>query len=165
MNVNPDYSKLCEILKSFEGYFSNAYQDSGGVWTLGYGSTYNFDEKRRVQKGDKITPDKAQKYVEIECENVVKQLNQYIKVKLNSTQSAALVDYVYNRGIGNFLKTKLDELINENPLNPKIKNEFYGTGLWDRMGHKLWGLGRRRRAEFHLYSTGIVKTNWVKWGV
>ena len=164
MNVKPDYNKLCEMLEHFEGFYPAAYKDSGGVWTLGFGSTYNFDAKRRVQKGDKISKADAMRYVELECESVVKYLNQFINVPLTPTQSAALVDYVYNRGIGNFLKTKLDELINDNPLNPAIKKEFYGTGLWDRMGNKLWGLGRRRRAEFHLYSTGIVKTDWAKWG-
>ena len=74
------------------------------------------------------------------------------------------MDYVYNRGIGNLLKTQLDELINKNPNDPKIKDEIINTGLWDRLGHKLWGLGRRRRAEAHLYFTGELKFNWNKWG-
>lgn len=164
MNVHPDYEKMCALREHFEGFYGSAYQDSGKVWTIGYGSTFNYNLNRKVQKGDKISKIEAIRYAAIDTESVIKQLNYYIHVPLNAVQSAALVDYVYNRGIGNFLKTKLDELINSNPLDAKIKNEFYGTGLWDRMGCKLWGLGRRRRTEWHLYSTGVVKTDWVKWG-
>ena len=79
-------------------------------------------------------------------------------------QSAAIVDYIYNRGIGNFLKTQLDELINADPNNPQIKNEIISTGLWDKLGNKLWGLGRRRRAQAHLYFTGELKFDWPRWG-
>lgn len=164
MNVKPDYNLLCAMLEHFEGYYPNAYQDTGGVWTLGFGSTTHFDAKRKVRKGDYITKSDAVRYVQIECQQIEKYLNTFINVPLTPFQSAALVDYVYNRGIGNFLKTKLDELINENVTNPAIKNEFLGTGLWDRMGNKLWGLGRRRRAEYHLFSTGKLKFDWKKWG-
>jgi lysozyme len=164
MNVKPDYNLLCGLLEHFEGFYPNAYQDTGGVWTLGFGSTRNFDKNRMVQKGDTISKEDAIRYVQIECQSIETYLNKYIRVSLTPYQSAALVDYVYNRGIGNFLKTKLDELINENVLNPAIKNEFLGTGLWDRMGNKLWGLGRRRRSEYHLFSTGNLKFDWKKWG-
>lgn len=164
MNIKPDYNKLCAILKHFEGYYPNAYQDTGKVWTMGFGSTFHFDKNRKVQKGDFISQADAMRYVEKESESIIKYLNYYIKVPLNDYQAAAVVDYVYNRGIGNFLRTNLDELINANPLDPKIKAEFIETGLWDRLGNKLWGLGRRRRTQWHLYSTGVVKTDWLKWG-
>ena len=94
----------------------------------------------------------------------INQVNQYIKVQLNPAQSAAIVDYVYNRGIGNFLRTQLDELINANPNDPHIKAEIIGTGIKDKAGNLLWGLGRRRRAEAHLYFTGEIKTDWKRWG-
>jgi lysozyme len=164
MNVNPDYKKLAAIKKHFEGLYLNAYQDSGGVWTIGFGSTYNYDKGRKVQKGDFLTEYDAIRYMERETENVRKQLNFYIKRPLNLDQSAAIMDYVYNRGIGNFLKTRLDELINENPNDPAIAKEIIGTGLRDRAGNLLWGLGRRRRAEAHLYTTGALKFVWPKWG-
>jgi lysozyme len=163
MNVNPDYKKLAAIKKHFEGFYSSAYKDSGGVWTVGYGSTYNFDKKRKVQKGDFLLEDDAIRFMEIETQNVRDQLNYYIKKPLNPNQSAAIMDYVYNRGIGNFLKTRLDELINANPNDPAIGKEIIGTGLRDRAGNLLWGLGRRRRAEAFLYNTGGLKFDWPKW--
>ncbi len=163
MNVNPNYEKLCAIKEHFEGFSNVAYKDTGGVWTIGFGNTFNYDMNRKVQKGDVITKRTAIRYASIADSSFLKELNTYIKVPLNQNQSTALMDYVYNRGIGNMLKTKLDELINANPNDPKIKDEIIGTGLWDRMGNKLWGLGRRRRTEAHLYFTGELKFNWKRW--
>lgn len=164
MNNIPDFNKLAAIKKHFEGYSSVAYADSGKVWTLGFGSTYNHNHMRKVAKGDVINEATAIKWMAKDTENIIKQINQYIKVQLNFDQMAALCDYVYNRGINNFLRTKLDELINANPNDFKIEDEFLRTGLKDRMGNLLWGLGRRRRAESHLYFTGQLKFDWKKWG-
>lgn len=162
-NINPDYQKLSAIKKHFEGFENSAYKDSGGVWTVGYGSTYNHDKKRRVQSGDFVTNEKAIEWMKIDTQEIVRQLNQYIKKPLNPDQSAAIVDYVYNRGIGNFLKTNLDELININPDNTAIRDEILRTGIKDKLGNLLWGLGRRRRAEAHLYFTGSLKFDWPRW--
>lgn len=163
-NVAPDFNKLFVIKRAFEGYETSAYKDSGGVWTIGFGSTYNHDKKRKVQQGDFLSQQKAIEWMKIDTAEVIRQLNQYIKVPLNPDQSAAIVDYTYNRGIKNFLYTQLDELINASPNNPAIKDEMIGTGLKDRVGNLLWGLGRRRRAGWHLYSTGNLKFDWPRWG-
>jgi lysozyme len=162
-NINPDYELLFQIIKHYEGFYPNAYQDSGGVWTIGIGSTYNFDKGRKVQKGDYMTEKEAVRYVEIEVKQKVKELNHYIKVPLTVYQSTAMVDYTYNRGIGNLLKTKLDELINANPNDPRIISEIKGTGLRDRAGNLLWGLGRRRRTEALLYEKGILQFKFPRW--
>jgi lysozyme len=161
--MTPNYDKLSQIREHFEGFSPNAYKDSGGVWTIGYGSTYNYEAKRKVMQGDKIDRMKVIEWMKLEDAQIATYLNQYIKVSLNESQTTAIFDYVYNRGIGNFLKTKLDELINADPNDQRIKAEIIGTGLWDRLGNKLWGLGRRRRCEAHLYFTGEIKFNWPKW--
>lgn len=163
-NVLPDFQKLAAIKEHFEGYKNIAYKDSGGVWTVGFGSTYNHDKKRKVQEGDTISKEVAIRWMATDVDSVIRQANQYITSQLNPSQSAAIVDYIYNRGIGNFLKTQLDELINANPHDPLVAKEILGTGLKDRAGNLLWGLGRRRRAEAYLYQTGIVKTDWPRWG-
>ena len=164
MNVQPDYAKLAKIKQHFEGFRSEAYQDTGGVWTIGIGSTYHHDNGCKVRAGDIIGMQTAIKWMERDIAGFIAQLNQYIKVPLNPDQSAALVDYVYNRGIGNFLRTQLDELVNANPIDPRIREEIIGTGIKDRAGNLLWGLGRRRRAEAHLYFTGQLKFDWPRWG-
>ena len=162
-NVLPDFQKLAAIKEHFEGYKNIAYKDSGGVWTVGFGSTFNHTEKRKVQDGDIVHKEQAIKWMAIDVDNILKQLNQYIHTQLNPDQSAAIVDYTYNRGIGNLLKTQLDELINGNPFDPLIPEEIKKTGLKDRAGNLLWGLGRRRLAEAYLYQTGILKFDWPRW--
>jgi lysozyme len=164
MNVQPNYEQLGSIKGHFEGYENLAYKDSGGVWTVGYGSTYNHDKKRKVKQDDFVNREIATRWMAIDVANITTELNRYIKVPLNPYQSAALVDYCYNRGIGNMLKTQLDELINANPNDLRIKGEFLKTGLKDRVGNLLWGLGRRRRAQAYLYFTGKLKFDWPRWG-
>ncbi|MFT3679413.1 MAG: lysozyme [Ferruginibacter sp.] len=163
MTIAPDINKLAAIKEAFEGFQNVAYLDTGGVWTVGYGSTYNHDKKRKVQKGDVISKDHAKEWMNIDLQEIRRQLSLYIKVELSAHQAAAICDYVYNRGIGNFLKTQLDELINANPNDLRIKDEILKTGIKDRLGNLLWGLGRRRRAEAHLYFTGQLKFDWPRW--
>ena len=47
-----------ELLKQFEGYSSKAYQDSAGIWTIGYGTT-KWADGRPVKEGDTITEPEA----------------------------------------------------------------------------------------------------------
>jgi len=162
-NVQPDMHKLSAIKENFEGFSVEAYRDSGSIWTIGFGSTFNHNQNRKVQLGDTITRQTAIAWMTLDTQNVINQANQYITTPLNPDQSAAIVDYIYNRGIGNFLKTNLDELINKNPTDPAIKQAFYTTGIKDRLGNLLWGLGRRRRAEYLLYSTGQLQFNFARW--
>jgi lysozyme len=163
-NVIPDFYKLSAIKEHFEGYSGVAYKDSGNVWTVGFGSTYNHDKKRKVQEGDIVTKEIAIRWMATDVDSVIRQANQYITTQLSPSQSAAIVDMIYNRGIGNFLKTNLDELINGNPFDPLIKHEMINTGLKDKLGNLLWGLGRRRRSEWILYSTGQLKFDFPRWG-
>ena len=159
MNVNPDYNLWAQMVKEFEGFRNQAYRDSGGVWTIGLGSTYNYTAKRKVQAGDYITLSEAGVWMRTEFQEVVRLANVYIKQPLTPAQSTAVCDYIYNRGIGNFLKTQLDELINANPNDSRIYEEMRGTGLKDKLGNILRGLKRRRNCEAYLYYTGQLKFN------
>lgn len=157
MNVVANFTWLAQILREFEGCYLNAYADTGEIWTIGFGSTYNFNQKRKVLKGDVITLEDAVKFFRIDQVHILDDLNRYIKKPLNPYQSTAICDYVYNRGIRNFLRTQLDELINENPSDPQILAVIKGTGLMDSLGNRLRGLQRRRNCEAHLYNTGEIK--------
>jgi lysozyme len=154
--VLPDFDKWGQLIRHFEGFKPQAYQDSGKIWTIGFGSTFNHSAKRRVQKGDVITLQEATKWMQKDFSEIIRLANVYIRQPLNLNQSTAICDYIYNRGIGSFLKTQLDELINANPNDPRILNEIMGTGLKDRLGRVLLGLKRRRKSQAHLYSTGEV---------
>lgn len=163
MNVEPDVNLWSYLKESFEGFRTNAYLDSGKVWTIGFGSTYNHDKKRKVTAGDVIDRVTALVWMKIDSTEVIRQANLYIKVKLLPGASTAICDYIYNRGIDNFLRTQLDELINANADTSLICNEIIKTGLKDKLGNLLWGLGRRRRAQAYLYKTGRLKLDFSRW--
>lgn len=163
-NVCPDLYLWAKLKEHYEGFKANAYADTGNVWTIGFGATYNHDAKRKVKKGDIISFDKAVQWMGIDAEERINQANLYIKVPLNSSQSVAICDYIYNRGIGNFLKTNLDELINSRSDVDAICNEIVSTGLMDKLGNVLWGLGRRRRTQAYLYKYGVLKLDFPRWG-
>lgn len=160
--VQPDITTWAALLAEFEGCKLKAYLDSGRVVTIGFGTTYRYDLGRKVKMGDAITMAKAQEYLEHDTQDVVRQANYYIKTKLLSHQSTGICDYIYNRGIGNFLKANyhgwdLDTLINDDPYDKRIGQVIKGTGLWDRLGNFKNGLQRRRNCEAWLIETGKIR--------
>lgn len=85
-----------------EQYRSAAYQDSGGVWTVGYGET------KGVKKGDKTTPERAL----IQLNSSVNQYASKIRsclgdVPLYQHEFDAYVDLAYNVGADAVCKSSI----------------------------------------------------------
>ena len=59
------------LIKKFEGCKLTAYQDSIGVWTIGYGHTAG------VTKGQVITQAQADTYLKSDCTTAEKAVNSY----------------------------------------------------------------------------------------
>jgi lysozyme len=76
----------------------SAYDDGYGNWTIGFGSTYNYDLGRPVRKGDKITIDQAYKYMRIEIQKITQDINDFVTVPLNGHELTALTSLGYNIG-------------------------------------------------------------------
>ncbi len=126
-----------------------AYKDSGGVWTIGYGSIYNFDLKRRVREGDTITKEQAQKFLEIEANTALETVKNLVKVPLSKNQQVALGSFIYNVGITGFTNSTLLKLINQKANRTQIEAEFR-KWVYDN-GKFVKGLLNRRNAEIALY--------------
>lgn len=128
--------------------YLTAYQDVVGVWTIGIGSTY-YEDGSKVNKGDKITEQRARelfKNILVRYENDV---NRVIKVCLNQNQFDALVSFTYNLGGTNLASSTLAKRVNNNPCDVDIRNQFM---RWNKAGGKVYaGLTRRRKAEADLY--------------
>ena len=126
-----------QLIESFEGLRLTSYQDSVGVWTIGYGHTLG------VKPGQTITQQQAQAFLQQDlsiAEGAVNQKN----LPVNGNQFAALVSFTFNLGGGN--------------LNKLMKNGLAAVPdrilLFDHAGGKaLPGLTRRRQAERALYLT------------
>lgn len=138
--------KGIELIKEFEGCKLKAYQDSVGVWTIGYGHTKN------VRKGDVITQKQADQFLIEDLEDAEDAVNRLVKVEINQVMFDALSSFVFNLGASKFKSSTLLRLLNWGKYTG-ASNEF--TKWVYAGGHKLSGLVRRRESEQNLFRSGI----------
>ena len=132
-----------QLIKQFEGLKLDAYQDSGGIWTIGYGQT-----GPEIVKGTKWTQKQADEALAKSLSTMCLAVSTMAPVPLTENQFAALVAFTFNVGPGRFRNsTLLKKLLAKDYAGAKA--EF---GKWDKvMGQPLPGLTRRRRAEADLF--------------
>ncbi len=126
---------LINAIKKFESCVLTAYQDTAGVWTIGYGHTAG------VKRGDRCTMYQAEQYLK---EDLAKFEAIANKVKRLSTQGRydAVLDFIYNCGPTNFEKSTLKKYIEAGRKLADIQREFL---KWQYSGGKqLDGLFTRR---------------------
>ena len=132
-----------EILKYFEGCKLTAYQDSVGVWTIGYGHT------KGVYDGMTITQDQAEQMLLSELEEYEGYIENMVTVPLTQNQFDALVVWVYNLGPTNFRNSTLLKELNAGNYNAAGQE----ITRWNKAGGKvLAGLVKRREAEAELFN-------------
>jgi lysozyme len=138
-----------KLLHKYEGLVLDAYLCPAKVPTIGYGNTF-YEDGSKVKMGDKITKERAIELFENILEkNFASQVKRLIKSRVTNNQFSALVSFAYNVGVGNLKKSTLLKLVNSNPNDPAIRNQFM---RWNRAGGKvLLGLTRRRESEANLY--------------
>lgn len=149
--------KCYALTREFEGCRLKAYQDTGGVWTIGYGSTLMPDGDR-VQIGDTITQAQADAMLQRGVRRFSGYVDNILDVsRLTQDQYDALTDFCYNRGPGNMQKSRVYRLVKANPNDSRIPNAFLDReNNIDRKGDLLPGLERRNRARGKLYSMGVL---------
>lgn len=94
------------LIKRFEGLRLEAYQDEGGVWTIGYGHT------KGVKRGHTITEEQAEAFLREDLASVRKAIKLYVKVPLSQRQYDALASWTFNLGVGNLRSSTLLKVIN-----------------------------------------------------
>jgi lysozyme len=145
MNIT---NAMSDLVKQFEGLKLNAYLDIADVWTIGYGLT-RYPNGTKVKPGDKITKEQADSYFNQTLQKFAQEVEDMIKSKINNNQFAALVSFAYNFGSTALKNSTLLKLVNQNPNNPLIRDEFnkwvYAKGKVSK------GLQRRRELEANLY--------------
>lgn len=99
--------------------------------------------------GMEITQDSADLYLDADIEAIEHSLLKLKLPELRVNQFDALVDFVFNLGIGNFKKSTLLKKIVNNPDDESIPDEFrkwvYATVGGKKV--KLEGLVKRREWE------------------
>jgi GH24 family phage-related lysozyme (muramidase) len=138
------------IIKTWEGCRLAAYADSGGIWTIGWGTTSV--NGTPVRKGDQISHALADELLRAEILRIAAELHQIIPAiaKWGGNQQAALISWAYNVGLG---------AVKDSTLRKRINAGEGGTAVipqelpkWNKVnGNPLEGLTRRRAAEVALF--------------
>ena len=130
--------KGVSLIKSFEGLRLKSYQDSVGVWTIGYGAT------RGITSGMAITKEQAERMLVNDVGRFEPEIGRLVKVALNQGQWDALMSFTYNVGAANLGSSTLLKLLNS--------GDYAGAAeqfpRWNKAGGQvLAGLTKRRAAE------------------
>lgn len=128
-------------IAGYEGYRGEAYKDSVGVPTIGYGETAG------VEMGEKTTPERALVQLLSSTEKYASAIRQCIHVPLYQHEFDAYVSLSYNIGAGAFCKSTLVKKLNQGDFAGAC-NEIR---RWNKAGGKvLPGLVKRREAEYRM---------------
>ena len=128
-------------IATHEGYRSEAYKDTVGVPTIGFGETAG------VKMGDKTTPERALVQLLESTEKHADAIRQCIHVPLYQHEFDAYISLAYNIGTGAFCKSTLVKKLNQGDYTGAC-NEIR---RWNKAGGKvLPGLVKRREAEYEM---------------
>lgn len=125
-------------IKVFEGCRLTAYQDVGGVWSVGFGSTLD------VAPGMRIHPAEAEARFEVDIRHAEKCIDASVNVPLSQGEHDSLTSFIFNLGCAKFRSSTLLKKLND--------SDFDGAAAefprWNHVGGEVVaGLTARRKAE------------------
>jgi lysozyme len=128
------------LTEQFEGCRLHAYQDSGGVWTIGYGHTHDVNQWSTCDEA------RAQGWLLEDITSAAHEVNRLVRVPLTQLEYDALVDFQFNTGA--LSKGEKDCTL----LRLLNAGDYHGAAAqferWDKVkGVELAGLLKRRKAE------------------
>ncbi len=144
--------QAARIVTAFEGWSPTPYRDPVGVWTIGYGSIWDY-RLAPVGRVGAATPAidqaTARLFVLTELHQAALAVAHDVHVPLTDKMRAALEDFVFNLGAGSLAASTLLRLLNA--------GDYAGAAAqfdqWDHAGGKeLAGLLRRREVEAALFA-------------
>ena len=134
------------LCRQFEGFRSKPYLCPAGIATIGYGSTY-YSDGRKVTLEDAPMDEfnaRALLMVELEHTYLPGVLRNCPILATDEKKCNAIVDFVYNLGIGRLQTSTLKRKINAQEWEAAQEQLM----LWTKGGGKvLPGLVKRRRSE------------------
>jgi len=130
------------FIKEREGFRLMPYQDQGGVWTVGFGST------TEVVPGEKITEVEAGERLKEDVRHAENCVNQLVTVPLAQHEFDALVSFTFNVGCHALRKSTLLRKLNDGDYE-SVPAEL---ARWDKdNGKVVAGLAKRRKLEGDLW--------------
>ncbi|MBS1562355.1 MAG: lysozyme [Bacteroidetes bacterium] len=150
-----------KLITDLESLRLKAYQDPGGVWTIGYGHT------RTARAGMTITKEKAIRLFQEDVRDFEECVSRAVMLpSLTQAQFNALVSFAYNRGCNGFKRSDLLTAINQGKF-------LEAARLWPQTaitinGKKAGGLVKRRKRELAMFNGNaqdpVSLKNWAFFG-
>lgn len=153
------YDKGLALTKESEGFRSHLYNDAADFCTIAYGhlvkhAPCNGSEPEAFLDG--VSEPEGAKLLRTDMATAERVVTAAVKPALTDGQYAALCDFVYNVGGGNFRSSTLLAVINEDRFDhvPIQLRRWVKAG-----GRVLEGLKKRREREIELFfeDTGIPR--------
>lgn len=145
-----------EVTKSFEGWRASLYDDPAGYCTIGWGHLVKrarCDDSEPLEFRRGITKTRGTEILRSDMTRPQIAVMNSVKVNLTDGQYAALCDFVFNVGTGNFKNSTLLKMVNARQ-HDRVPWEFR---RWVKAGNKVYpGLQRRRESEINLYFDGKI---------
>ena len=149
MKITNISDKGLALIKQFEGLKLKPYLCSANVPTIGYGSTYYEDGTKVKLTDPQITEQRASGLLLNVLKHYEKSVDTFTRDDINQNQFDALVSFSYNVGTNALKNSTLLKLVNANPEDQFIREQFL---RWNKAGGRaLKGLTKRRSAEADLY--------------
>jgi lysozyme len=145
MQIN---QKGLDLIKFFEGFRSEAYEDIAGYPTIGYGHRVRSDESFP----DPISEEDAASLLETDVQKAEAAVSRLVKIYLNSNQFSALVSFTYNMGEGALAGSTLLRELNVGNYDA-VSSEIlrWNKATVDGVKVVVVGLAKRRTAEHNLW--------------
>jgi lysozyme len=155
VSLRPVYDKGLRLTKVSEGFRSELYNDAARYCSIAYGHLV----KRQPCDGAEpeeflngITEPRGSELLVSDMERAQVTVMTAVEPELTDGQYAALCDFVYNVGSGNFRSSTLRKVVNARQYD-RVPSQL---GRWVKAGGKEWpGLKTRREREIELFFEGI----------
>lgn len=124
------------------------YYDPVGLPTIGYGHLLSRTAWKPLNQFPAISVAQAEALLRADLMKAAGAVMRLVKVKLNANQIAALIDFVFNAGAGNFEISTLRRVINRGDfaaVPAQLMRWVFAKGV------RLPGLVKRRKAEVALW--------------
>lgn len=142
------------LIKEFEGFHPEPYEDFEGNPTIGYGHLITGNERFT-----RLSLSQAEHLLREDVANVEWYLKKYVTVELNEYQWAALVSWTFNLGPNALLRSSLLKKLNAGDyaaVPREMKRWNKATNKETKKKVVVPGLTRRREAEAFLWQRDMV---------
>jgi lysozyme len=136
------------VVRRIEGFSSTPYQDSAGVWTIGYGTIHDDAGNPVTAATAPVTEAQAIALQDRDMQDAARGVRRLVTVALLGYEAAALISWTYNLGQGALGSSTMLKLLNAGHKDtvPDQMRRWINAG-----GKPVLGLLRRRWVEAAIF--------------